>query len=114
MAAVERATNTDMQTAFQVEKALLASPTKRRPMRVRSAEVGVPSVEVGVKVEYGDSAIVTCQGAENGQRDGVVAAKSKDSRTMDRSSVTADSTALSASVISNGLAATSPASATCW
>lgn len=58
-----------------VEDAFLDGAAERGAVGVLGAEVGVPGVQVGVEVEQGDRAVLLGHGAQQGQRDGVVAAE---------------------------------------
>lgn len=73
--AVQRTAGADVGERGRVEDALLDGPAERRAVGVLGAEVGVPRVEVGVEVEQGYGAVLLRDGAQEGQRDGVVAAE---------------------------------------
>ena len=73
-AGVEAAADADVSGAVQGEDALLHGPAERRAVRVRRAEVGVPGVEVRVEVDQRDGAVPGGGGAQQRQRDRVVAA----------------------------------------
>ena len=54
--AVQRATDTDVQARFEVDKTLLGCPTEGGSVGHRSTEVGVPGVEMGIEVQHRDRA----------------------------------------------------------
>ena len=64
-----------MQAVLGVEQSLLAGSAERGAMGERSAEIGVPGVQVGVEVQHRNWAVVAVQRAQQRQRDGVVAAQ---------------------------------------
>ena len=87
---------------------------ERRAVRVWRAEVRVPRVEVRVEVDQRDRAVAVVDGAEHGQRDGVVAAEhDRDAPRRPSSDRAPASIWTIASSIANGVHAMSPASATC-
>ena len=73
-AGVEAAADADVGGAVQGEDALLGRAPERRAVRVGSAKVGVPGVEVRVEVDQRDRAVPRRGGAQQRQRDRVVPA----------------------------------------
>src|SRR6266571_2849523 len=71
---VQGTAGADVDGAVLAQQAFLAGAAKRGAMGVRGAEVSVPGVEVGVEVEQRDRSPELVGGAQQRQRDGVVAA----------------------------------------
>ena len=103
-----------MDRSLAREQALLERAPERRPVRVRSSEVRIPGIEVGVEVDERDRALVALRDPQEWQGDRVVTA-SASSRSARSSVVLAPASICSiASPMSNGFGARSPASATWW
>ena len=69
----QRSADADMRGAILEQQSLLPCPAERRAVRVRSAEVRVPRVEVRVEVQEGDRPVPPPHHAQERQRDRVVA-----------------------------------------
>ena len=72
---VDTAAQADVDAPAQVEQSLLGGATERRTVPHGRAVQGVPGVEVRVEVDHRDRALALRHGAQEGQRDGVVAAE---------------------------------------
>ena len=71
---VERAAHPGLDAAGRIEQALLAGALEDGAVVVRSSEVRVPDVVVGVQVHEAERPVHRRRGAQLGERDGVVAA----------------------------------------
>src|SRR5262249_52605884 len=74
----ERAADPHVHRAVLEQELLLERAAERRPVRVRRAEVGVPGVEVGVEVQQRGRPVALAEGAQQRQRDRMVAAQGQE------------------------------------
>jgi hypothetical protein len=95
------------------EQVLLGGPPERRAVRDRRAEVGVPGVEVGVEVDERDLPNRRRVTRSNGSAIVWSPPIARRWSAPSSSPPAASSICATASVMSNGLQAISPASATC-
>ena len=110
----QRAADPDVRGLVLEQQTLLPGPSERRPVRVLRAEVRVPRVEVRIEVDERDGSVTPVHGPQQRQRDRVVTPDREQvcGSTRGPSSAAASICEI-ASAMSNGLHATSPASATC-